>query len=135
MSTAPLPPMTAAQLRAVPTEAAFAVPIEVSVFAWRDLMPSDQPGTGLIVSAQVRGGVTPPAPLRCDGMYLVRGDSVVAAPPAEVRDGDGPGAVECLVRNGPNWPGGATIQVIVAVTGPTGTRALVRRETTIEEVH
>jgi hypothetical protein len=131
----PMTPMTAAQLRAVSTDAAFAAPIEISVFAWRDMMPSDREHGGLIVSAQIRGGVTPPAPLRCDGMYLVHGDSVFAARPDEVRDGDGPGAVECLVRNGPGWPAQSTIQVVVSVTGPGGKTAMIRRETTIEEVH
>jgi hypothetical protein len=133
---APLPAMTAAALRAVGTTATLQEPVEVAVFAWRDLMPtSGANGGGLIVSAQVRGGVTTPATLKCEGMYLVHGDTVHAARPAEVRAGDGPGAVECIVRGAPAWPGQGTINVIVVVASSGGQRTLIRRETTIEEVH
>ncbi|MBC7840852.1 MAG: hypothetical protein H7099_00975, partial [Gemmatimonadaceae bacterium] len=97
----PLAAMTPATLRAVATEASLDMPVQASVYAWRDFMPTVGDSTqvrDLTVSVQVRGGVVPPKTLACDGMYLVSGDSVFTAPPAEQRPGDGPGAVECILR-------------------------------------
>jgi hypothetical protein len=130
----PLPVMSAASLRAVPVTASLDLPVQASVYAWRDFMPAVTDSArphDLRVSVQVRGGVVPPKTLGCAGIYLVHGDSVVASPPAEQRPGDGPGAVECLLRGGPEWPVGAELHVIISVTAGAQ-RALIRRETTID---
>lgn len=133
-SAAPLEPMTAAELRAIPTDVALDLPLQASVYAWRDFLPSPG-GAGqahdLMVSVQVRGGVVPPKTLTCDGMYLASGDSVFRAPPSEQRAGDGPGAVECILRGGPEWPVGATVQVVIRVSAGAQ-HAFIRRETTID---
>jgi hypothetical protein len=130
--------MTASELRAVPTEAALDLPLQASVYAWRDFMPvrvsspaDSARAHDLRVSVQIRGGVVPPKTLACDGLYLVVGDSVFKAPPAEQRAGDGPGAVECILRGGPDWPVGATVQVVISVSA-AAQRTLIRRETTID---
>lgn len=126
--------MTAAELRAVELTAALDLPVQMSVYAWRDFMPIAGDTTrkhDLMISAQLRGGVVPPKALVCSGFYLVLADSVFAARPAEQRAGDGPGAVECLLRGGPEWPIGADIQVIISI-GAGAQRTLIRRETTID---
>ena len=130
----PLTTMTPAALRAVATDASLDLPVQASVYAWRDLIPSVGDSTqvrDLMVSVQVRGGVVPPKTLACDGLYLVSGDSVFSAPPAEQRPGDGPGAVECILRGGPAWPVGATVQVVISVSAGAQ-RTFIRRETTID---
>ena len=130
----PLKVMSASELRAVPTEASLDIPLQAAVYAWRDFLPSaDAPQRthDLALSVQVRGGVVPPKVLACDGIYLVSGDSVFRAPPAEQRAGDGPGAVECILRGGPQWGVGDTLQVIISISAG-GQRTLIRRETTID---
>jgi hypothetical protein len=126
--------MSASALRIVPTEASLDLPVQASVYAWRDFLPApDAPKRvhDLNVSVQIRGGVVPPKVLTCDGMYIVAGDSVFMARTADQRAGDGPGAVECLLRGGPEWPVGAALQVIIGVSAGTQ-RTLIRRETTID---
>ena len=134
-SATPLKAMTAATLRAIPTEAAIDIPVQAAVYAWRDFMPAAAATSArpheLMVSVQVRGGVVQPKVLACDGMYLVHADSVFQSAPADQRPGDGPGAVECILRGGPEWPVGDTVQVIIGVSAGTQ-RALIRRETTID---
>ena len=131
---APLRTMTAQELRVVGMQVSMDLPLQASVYAWRDFLPgpaSPANAHGLMVSMQIRGGVVPPKTLVCDGIYLVSGDSVFAAPPAEQRAGDGPGAVECILRGGPAWPVGTPLQVIVGVSAGAQ-RTLIRRETTID---
>ena len=131
---APLKQMTAAELRAVPTEAALDIAVQAAVYAWRDFMPvTGEPARAhdLSVSVQVRGGVVPPKVLSCDGVYLVSGDSVFRAPPSDQRAGDGPGAVECILRGGPEWPVGDTVAVIISISGGTQ-KTMIRRQTTID---
>jgi hypothetical protein len=137
-ATVPLKSLSAAELRAVPTEAALDLPLQASVYAWRDFMPTlvASPADSvrahdLRVSVQVRGGIVPPKTLACDGIYLVSGDSVFKSPPAEQRAGDGPGAVECILRGGPEWPIGATVLVVISVSAGAQ-RTYIRRETTID---
>jgi hypothetical protein len=130
----PLRVMSAAALRAVPMTASLDLPVQASVYAWRDFMPTIGDSArvhDLMVSVQVRGGVVPPKVLDCDGIHVVMADSVFAARPAEQRAGDGPGAVECLLRGGPEWHVGAAIQVVISV-GSGAQRTLIRRETTID---
>lgn len=130
----PIVPMTAAALRAIPIEASLDLPVQASVYAWRDFTPSVGDSVtmhDLMVSVQVRGGVVPPKTLACDGIYLVSGDSVFAARPADQRPGDGPGAVECILRGGPAWPVGAAVQVVISVSAGAQ-RTFIRRETVID---
>ncbi len=137
---APLKALSAAELRVVPVSASLDLPLQASVYAWRDFMPTTASATtagtaspvhDLMVSVQVRGGVVLPKVLVCDGIYLQYADSVFRARPAEQRAGDGPGAIECILRGGPEWPVGAEINVIISV-GSGAQRALIRRETTID---
>jgi hypothetical protein len=134
----PLPAMTPAAIRAVPVTSALDLPVQASVYAWRDFMPGAARDTAqphdLMLSVQVRGGVVPPKTLLCLGLYVLHVDSVYRAPPAEQRAGDGPGAVECLLRGGPAWPVGAEIQVVISV-GAGAQRTLIRRETTIDATY
>lgn len=131
----PLRVIGAATLRAAPIEASLDIPVQASVYAWRDMMPGPtgaaRTGRDLMLSVQVRGGVVPPKVLACDAIYLVHGDSVHAARPDEQRAGDGPGAVECILRGAPAWPVGAPMQVIISVSAGSQ-RALIRRETVID---
>lgn len=132
--TVPLKTMTAAELRLVSTEAALDLPLQASVYAWRDYLPTADDTNrahDLNVSVQVRGGIVPPKTLKCDGMYLVSGDSVFKTSPVEQRAGDGPGAVECILRGGPEWPIGATLEVVISVSAGAQ-RAFIRRETTVD---
>jgi hypothetical protein len=133
-SATPLKAMSVTALRAISTEASLDIPVQAAVYAWRDFMPSAGQPTRtheLMVSVQVRGGVVQPKALACDGMYLVHADSVFRSAPADQRAGDGPGAVECILRGGPAWPVGDTVQVIISVSAGSQ-RALIRRETTID---
>lgn len=126
--------MTAVALRAIPMTTAIDLPVQASVYAWRDFLPTvGDSGRvhDLMISVQVRGGVVPPKALECDAIYVVLADSVFAARPSEQRPGDGPGAIECLMRGGPEWPVGAAIHVIISV-GVGSQRSLIRRETTID---
>ena len=130
----PLAIMSATALRAVSTEASLDIPLQASVYAWRDFLPTTGAAArphDLMVSVQVRGGVVPPKSLACDGMYVVAGDSVFRAAPAEQRSGDGPGAVECILRGGPEWPIGETVQIVISISAGAQ-RTLIRRETTID---
>jgi hypothetical protein len=130
-----LPPKSAGELRAVPTVVALDLPLQASVYAWRDFSPVIDSATAtrdLRVSVQLRGGAVAPRAIACGGMYLVVGDSVFTSSTAEQRAGDGPGAIECVIRGAPSWPVGATVQVIARVfVGESS--ALIRRETTIDE--
>ncbi len=126
--------MTAQKLRAVGTTASLDLPLQAAVYVWRASLPGDTRGKTvplLMVSVQLRGGVVPPKALACDGIYLVFGETVFEAPPAEQHAGDGPGAVECILRGGPEWPVGALLQVIVSVRADAQ-RTLIRREALIE---
>ncbi len=126
--------MTAVALRAVSVTAALDLPVQASVYAWRDFMPGlgdSSVAHPLMISVQVRGGVVPPKALECDAIYVVLADSVFSARPAEQRPGDGPGAIECLMRGGPEWAVGSEIQVIIGV-GAGAQRTLIRRETSID---
>ncbi len=133
-SATPLKAMSVAALRAIPTEAALDMPVQAAVYAWRDFLPTTGGAARtheLMVSVQVRGGVVQPKVLACDGMYLVHADSVFRSTPADQRAGDGPGAIECILRGGPEWPVGDTVQVIISVTSGSQ-HALIRREATID---
>ncbi len=126
--------MTGVELRAVAVAASLDLPLQASVYAWRDFMPSLGDSTDahpLMISVQVRGGVVLPKVLECDAIYVVLADSVFSARPAVQRAGDGPGAIECLMRGGPEWAVGSGIHVIVGV-GAGAQRTLIRRETIID---
>jgi hypothetical protein len=130
----PLPTMSAAALRAIPLTVAVDLPLQASVYAWRDFLPAADAPTGrqdLRVSVQVRGGVVAPKTLACAGAYLLHKDSVYVSAATEQRAGDGPGAVECLLRGGPQWPVNASMDVILRVQAGDST-VLIRRETVID---
>ncbi len=126
--------MSAPALRAVSFTAALDLPVQASVYAWRDFTPVAGDSSSvhpLMISVQLRGGVVPPKALECDAFYVVLADSVFSARPAAQRSGDGPGAIECLLRGGPEWEVGSEILVIIGV-GAGAQRTLIRRETTID---
>ena len=131
---APLARMSAAELRAVPVSASLDLPLQASVYAWRDFMPiagTPSNARGLTVSVQLRGGVVPPRVLACAGIHVASGDSVFMLQRVEQRAGDGPGAIECVMRGGPAWPVGSALQVITSVRAGVQ-RTFIRRETTID---
>ena len=130
----PLPVVTAPALRVISATASLDMPLQASAYAWRDLAPdvgTTRVSHDLRVSVQLRGGVVPPKVLLCDGMYLVFRDSVFVAARVEQRPGDGPGAIECLLRGGPAWPIDSTVHIIVRARSGEQ-RVLIRRETPID---
>lgn len=130
-STPPAIVRTAESLRAVSTElrvgtAAFTAEVE----AWRSFQPLvGAAGDPLIAVVRVRGGGEGgvPGALAADTVWLVRGAEVVTgvAREEQPREGDAH-TVEFVVRDGPRWAPGDSIDVIVALTGLDATTHLVR---------
>ena len=113
---------TADSLRAVATELRVAGTIfTAEVEAWRSFQPLvGAPGDPLIAVVRVRGegGARIPGALAIDSVWLVRGADVVQGTASEEqpRDRDAR-TVEFVLRDGPRWPPGDSIDVIVALSG------------------
>lgn len=140
-STPPGAVRTAESLRAVATalhvgEARYTAEVE----AWRSFQPPVvEGGDPLIAVVRVSeggvGGV--PASLAVDTVWLVRGDEVATGIAREEQPRErGARTVEFVLRDGPRWPPGDSLDVIVALAGLGPSSLAVRApRVTIARVH
>lgn len=119
------------ELRAVATQVSVGpVTLMLTVEAWRSFQPIvGDVGDPLIAilhvqaadSAKVPGAVT------VDGVYLVRGTEVVQMAAREEQPrGENARTVEFVVRDGPRWAAGDSIDVVAEVSGAGGPPVLLR---------
>ncbi|MEO7965774.1 MAG: hypothetical protein ABIT38_17830 [Gemmatimonadaceae bacterium] len=110
------------------------VTLDVSAEAWRSFQPIAGKNTQpLIAQIRVRatGGPLPPS-LATDGIYLVHGGDVFPAFAREEEErADGARFAEFTVRDGPKWPVGDSIDVIVAFKATSATTYLLRAPKTV----
>ena len=118
---------TAAQLRAVPLSLGVSGTTLVgSTYVWRDLMPKvtlvgePAPKTGVIVSFTARASDDKPIPggLRAEKITITNGQEVWASAEVEIRSDEG--TFGGIVRNGPEWPVGSALDVVIDFHDSTG---------------
>lgn len=128
-----VPAMTSAEaLRAVPTTVdAGGMSLTMSVEAWRSYQPTIDRATGdplialLRVSTSDSAGI--PGALRADTAWLAHGTELVQVVPREEQPREAGGrTVEFVVREGPAWPTGDSLDVVVALGGLGAPRLLLR---------
>lgn len=131
MSCAPAPEdapveQTAESLLASPTTLpAGGAELSLDVEAWRSFQPTvgSTPGDPLIAVIRVRatgGGI--PGALTLAGVWLVRGGEVVRGEAREEQPrAAGAREVEYVLRDGPAWAPGDSIDVVARLTGVPGT--------------
>jgi hypothetical protein len=111
---------TAAQLRAVPLSLGVSGATLVgSTNVWRNMMPTvilagePAPKTGVIVSFTARASDNAPIPggLRAEKITVTNGDEVWASTEVEIRSDEA--AFGGTVRNGPEWPVGSALDVVI----------------------
>ena len=125
--------LTIAQLRAAPvTVTVGGVTMTLRTHLWRDFMPGvtrpgrRRPKRGLLASIKVvatDAKAIPPG-LVADTVWLIKGDEVWTSPLKEVRR-RGPG-LDVMVRNGPAWPTGIKVDVVVRLRDKGGKSYLLR---------
>lgn len=103
--------------------------LSVSAEAWRSFQPiRGEAGEPLLALVRVhaRGG-TVPTGLVVDGVYLLRGDELFSGVPREEQQRErNASVVEYMLRNGPAWAPGDSIDVVVSVRPSSGTTLLLR---------
>lgn len=118
---------TVAQLRAVPLS--LGVPgatLVGSTNVWRNMMPTvilagePAPKTGVIVSFTARASDDKPIPggLRAEKITVTNGDEVWASAEIEIRSDEN--SFGGIVRNGPEWPIGSALDVVIDFRDSTG---------------
>jgi len=135
--------MTSAEaLRAVPTTVEVdGASLTLTVEAWRSYQPTVGRAAGDPMIALLRVSTNDPAgipgALRADSAWLAHGDEVVPVVPREEQPREAGGrTVELVVRDGPSWPTGDSLDVVVALGGGRTPRALLRApRTVIARVH
>lgn len=109
--------------------------LDVDAEAWRSFQPtvSDTPrsrgeGDPLLALVRLRSTGDPiPAGLAMDGVYLIRGSEVAAVTAREEQPrAEGARFAEFMVRDGPRWPPGDSIDVVVALRDDSGRTMLLR---------
>ncbi|MBK6842604.1 MAG: hypothetical protein IPG88_09915 [Gemmatimonadetes bacterium] len=124
------PVRTAESLRAVPAElSAGATTLTLEVEAWRSFQPTmDSVENRLIAILRVNaagGGV--PGALAVDTVWLVHGSEVVQGGAREEQSREpGASSVEFVLRDGPMWAPGDSIDVVALVSGVNGRTATLR---------
>lgn len=113
--------------RAEGPDGAFTLEVE----AWRSYQPTMErpPGDPMIAILRLRveGERAIPGALSVDSVWLVRGADVERAQAREEQPRvAGAGMVEFVIRDGPRWPTGETMDVVVALGGLGGAPLLVR---------
>lgn len=90
----------------------------VDAYVWRDLMPGPGPSTGVLASVLISASGGQPAPegATITGIWLINGSAVWEAPPPFEPSPIAPGALSTTVRNGPLWPAGTTVDVVVQIS-------------------
>ena len=118
---------TAAQLRAVPLSLGVSgKTLTGETYVWRNLMPrvtlagEPAPKTGVIVSFTARASDNTPIPggLRAEKITVTNGDEVWASAEVEIRSDET--TFGGVVRNGPEWPVGSALDVVIDFRDSTG---------------
>jgi hypothetical protein len=130
--------MTNAQaLRAVPTSVdTDGMSLTLSVEAWRSYQPTIDRAAGDPLIALLRVNTSDPAgipgALRADGAWLAHGDEMVQVMPREEQPRE-PGArtLEFVVRDGPAWPTGDSLDVVLSIGGMRAQPLLLRAPRTV----
>lgn len=130
-SNAPMPDRSLQSLRAAATQVSVgSTMMTAQVEAWRSYQPikgdEGDPMIAVIrLSTASSGGV--PGDLGVETVYLMRGDEVVTADAREEQP-RGPNAtsIEFVVRDGPRWTPGDSMDVVVGLTHRGGKTALLR---------
>lgn len=132
-SGSPVPAVTSAQaLRAVETSVeAGGGALTLVVEAWRSFQPTVDRAAGDPLIALLRVSTTAaeglPGALRADSAWLAHGDDLVAMVPREEQPREPGGrTVEFVVRGGPAWPTGDSLDVVVAIGGVRPAPLLLR---------
>jgi hypothetical protein len=102
----------------------------LAAFAWRNfepVIPQGGPPLDAALRIATADASAVPTTVRADAAWLLFGDEVWATDVAEqhIRS---PGAAyfEVVARNGPHWPTGASVDVVVRVREVGGRRYLLR---------
>ncbi|GAC1515706.1 MAG: hypothetical protein NVS1B4_07310 [Gemmatimonadaceae bacterium] len=124
----PMAPVEIQTLRSAPAIATIAgQPLHLETSLWRDFQPvappAGKPLTGVFRVATSAGG-TLPADLQVTSAWVVLGDQVWAATTVEERARTSQ-RLEVVVRGGPQWGPGVTVDVIVELRGPGGATMLL----------
>ena len=117
---------TAAQLRAVPLSLGISgKTLQGETYIWRDLMPTviipgdPTPKQGIIVSCTIKSDDTAaiPAGLRAEKITVTNGEEVWASNTVEIRSDET--SFGGIVRNGPEWAVGSSVDVVVTFRDST----------------
>jgi hypothetical protein len=109
------------------------VEISLEAEAWRNGMPgSDDDGLILSTTLVSKSG-TMPAGIVLEAPFVVQGTDVWAPDYTDENRPTSPGRLERVARKGPDWKGGAQIDIVVRFTDGAGhTLFLAKRATRIE---
>jgi hypothetical protein len=120
---------------ATPTARLGGKELRLDAFLWRDFMPmSIDPGTppealrrGLLASVQLRAldGSAVPQGLQIEGLWVVQGDEVWAAPTTEQYRWASGEAYGVVARQGPTWEPGTFADVFARARDAAGQSALL----------
>jgi len=120
--------VSAEQLRALPRSLDLGGKTLVGeTFLWRDMMPSTELGVrGLIVAFTVRASdkTALPTGLVCQKVSVVKGSEVWTTTAIEHRRDDT--SFGAVVRNGPAWEVGSTVDVVAEFVDSAGNRYQLR---------
>ena len=104
--------------------------LRVEAIAWRSFQPIvGEKGDPMIAIVRLIAapGATVGADVSAHAVYFIRRDEVVAATPREEQPRESsPDVVEAMVRNGPRWVPGDSIDVVVAVRRGDASTTLIR---------
>jgi hypothetical protein len=104
--------------------------LRVEAIAWRSFQPiAGEKGDPMIATVRLIAapGATVAADVKADAVYFIRRDEVVAATPREEHPRESSAnVVEAMVRNGPRWMPGDSIDVVVAVRRGDASTTLIR---------
>lgn len=118
---------TAAQLRAVPLSLGISgKTLQGETYVWRDMMPTivipgePAPKRGIMVSFTAKASDSTPVPagLRAEKITVANGDEVWASTEVEVRSEEN--SFGGVVRNGPEWTLGSSVDVVISFRDSAG---------------
>jgi hypothetical protein len=123
-------------LRAATTSAVVGdASLRVEAVAWRSFQPLvGEKGDPMLAIVRL---IAPPgsavgADISASAVYFIRGDDVVSAIPREEQPREAsPNVIEAMVRDGPRWTPGDSIDVVVAVGRGDGGTTLIRAPRTV----
>ena len=113
----PVAPSPMTELVNAPVQVRVAgVDLTLETYLYRDFAPITPPnGQPMIAVARVKAaeGEELPAGLEAEVLHVLYGEEVWAAAPLEEHPSTGPGVLEVVARNGPQWGPGVTVDVVL----------------------